>query len=443
MRMFDLIEKKKRGFSLSEEEIREMITGFVEGHIPDYQMSAMLMAICFQGMTKEETTALTLAMEHSGDVMDLSPISGIKVDKHSTGGVGDKTTLIVAPIVAACGARVAKMSGRGMGHTGGTVDKLESIPGFRTSLSREEFFSAVNQTGIAVIGQTGNMVPADKKLYALRDVTATIDCIPLIASSIMSKKLAAGSDAILLDVKTGSGAFMKTREDAVELAKSMVSIGELAGRKTVALITEMGIPLGHAVGNALEVEEAIRVLQGEGPEDLTWVCQNLAMEMLLLAGRASSREEAKEQVKKAITSGRALETLRHMVEVQGGDAQVIGEPSLLPKAPCTYQVCSLESGYVTAMDAEAIGISSMLLGAGRQTKEDIIDPAAGIRLCKKYGDPVEEGDVLAILYSSEEHLFANEEKRLREAYQIGQQKPKNLPLIHARVDGEGVFLREE
>lgn len=436
MRMYDLIEKKKRGEVLTEAEISYMVQGFVEGEIPDYQMSAMLMAICFQGMTSDETSALTLSMEHSGDVMDLSPIQGCKVDKHSTGGVGDKTTLILAPIVAACGGRVAKMSGRGLGHTGGTIDKLESIPGFCTSLEREEFFRIVNETGLCVIGQTGNLVPADKKLYALRDVTATVDCIPLIASSIMSKKLAAGSDAILLDVKTGSGAFMKTPEEAAKLAEAMVSIGTAAGRRVVAMITEMDIPLGRMVGNALEVSEAIAVLKGGGPEDLAEVCRTLAAEMLILAGKAEPGTAAR-KVEETISSGRALDRLKAMIKAQGGDSSVADHPERLPKALFHHEVKAPAGGYVNHMDAEGIGLASMMLGAGRSRKEDVLDYGAGVELVKKTGDAVKEGEILAVLWAGNEGLFAEAEARLLSSYEISGCRPALRKRILAKTDVNG------
>ncbi|MCD8076998.1 MAG: pyrimidine-nucleoside phosphorylase, partial [Lachnospiraceae bacterium] len=396
MRMYDLIEKKKRGGALSREELHFMVSGFVDGTIPDYQMSAMLMAICFRGMTETETVDLTLEMEYSGDRMDLSAIPGVKVDKHSTGGVGDKTTMVLAPIVAACGGRVAKMSGRGLGHTGGTLDKLESIPGLTTSLSGEDFFRVVRECGLAVVGQTGNMVPADKKLYALRDVTATIDCVPLIASSIMSKKLAAGSDAILLDVKTGSGAFMKTPEEARKLAEQMVRIGRAAGRRTEAFITNMDIPLGHAIGNALEVREAVEVLHGRGPEDLTEVCLTLASRMLVLGGCAAE-DEARGRAEKAVRSGQALRKLADMVHAQGGDERCIFEPERLTISPVRHEVLAGADGYIARMDTEGIGIASMLLGAGRSRKEDTLDYGAGIILHRKRGQFVRKGEVLAEL----------------------------------------------
>lgn len=435
MRMYDLIMEKRNGGLLSEEEIRYMIDGYVKGEIPDYQMSAMLMAIYFQGMNDKETAILTDAVAHSGDMVDLSPIEGVKVDKHSTGGVGDKTTLVVAPIVAACGVKVAKMSGRGLGHTGGTVDKLESIPGMRTTLTEEEFFQAVNTTGLSVIGQSGNLAPADKKLYALRDVTATVDSIPLIAASIMSKKLAAGNDCILLDVKTGSGAFMKTLEDSITLAEKMVAIGEHAGKRTMALITNMDIPLGNLIGNSLEVIEAVKTLKGEGPKDLTQVCLELASGMLYLAGKGAW-EDCRKMAEQAVADGSALERLIAMVEAQGGDASVIRDTSKFASAPFEREVCAKEGGYITHMNTEMCGIASSLLGAGRVTKESSIDYTAGIALKKKVGDRVEKGEALAVLYTSQEKLFAAAEEELLKAITIGSQQPETEPLIYARVTRE-------
>ncbi|WP_367569342.1 pyrimidine-nucleoside phosphorylase [Lacrimispora sp.] len=437
MRMYDVIAKKRNGEILTEEEIRFMIEGYVKGDIPDYQMSAMLMAVYLKGMSDEETAILTDAVAHSGDMVDLSRIEGIKVDKHSTGGVGDKTTLVVAPMVAACGVKVAKMSGRGLGHTGGTVDKMEAIPGMRTTLTEEEFFSVVNSTGLSVIGQSGNLAPADKKLYALRDVTATVDSIPLIAASIMSKKLAAGNDCILLDVKTGSGAFMKTLEDSITLAEKMVAIGEHSGKKTMALITNMDIPLGSLIGNSLEVIEAVETLQGKGPGDLTEVCLSLAAGMLFLAGKGSL-DECREMAEKTIADGSALKKLAAMVEAQGGDPAVITDPSLFAKAPFEKEVKALKSGYITHMNTEQCGIASSLLGAGRITKESQIDYTAGIALKKKVGQQVEEGETIAVLYASKRDLFADAEHELLKAVTIGGQKPEEEPLIYVRVTGAGV-----
>jgi pyrimidine-nucleoside phosphorylase len=437
MRMVDLISKKKEGEILTDEEIQFMIDGYVKEEIPDYQMSAMLMAICFTGMTDHEMAVMTGAMAHSGDMIDLSAIEGIKVDKHSTGGVGDKTTLVIAPIVAACGGKVAKMSGRGLGHTGGTIDKMESIPGMKTSLPREEFFDIVNRVGLSVIGQSGNLAPADKKLYALRDVTATVGSIPLIASSIMSKKLAAGSDSILLDVKTGSGAFMKTIDDSILLAQKMVAIGEHEGRKTVALITDMDVPLGNAIGNSLEVIEAVHTLQGNGPKDFTSVCLSLAANMLYLSGMGDLNS-CEKMAKDAITSGKALGKLIDMVEAQGGDSRVIKDTDAFAKAPLSYEVRSDREGYITHMNTEQCGIASVELGAGRATKESPIDYSAGIILEKKIGAYVEKGDVLATLYAADEKMFADAEHLLLKAYTITEQKPIIEPLIFARVSKEGI-----
>lgn len=437
MRMYDLIEEKKRGGALSDKEIAYMIQGFTAGEIPDYQMAAMLMAIYFQGMTDDEITAMTMEMARSGDMVDLSAIEGIKVDKHSTGGVGDKTTLIIGPIVAACGVKVAKMSGRGLGHTGGTIDKLESIPGFSTSIPREEFFEIVNRTGIAVIGQSGNMVPADKKLYALRDVTATVDSIPLIASSVMSKKLAAGSDGIVLDVKTGSGAFMKTLEDSIRLARKMTVIGTSAGRKCCALITDMDVPLGYAIGNALEVQESIEVLKGQGPADLREVALELAANMLSMAEKGTLKE-CRAMAEAAIKDGSALKALIRMVEGQGGDTSYVENPEKLPRAAFSYEVKGDYQGTVTHMDTEAVGIASVMLGAGRSRKEDAIDPGAGIVLKKKYADRVEPGEALAVLYASDERLFSEAAAKLKEAYTIEEKIPEEKKLVYARVSGDGV-----
>ena len=421
MRMYDLIEKKKSGEPLSDEEIKWMIDGYTTGNIPDYQMSAMLMAIYFKGMSDEETTAMTLAMAHSGDMLDLSAIKGIKADKHSTGGVGDKTTLIVVPIVAACGVNVAKMSGRGLGHTGGTIDKLESIDGFKTTLTRDEFFENVNKYGLSVIGQSGNITPADKKIYALRDVTATVDSIPLIASSIMSKKLAAGSDVILLDVKTGSGAFMRTKEGSIELAKKMVSIGNKAGRKTAAIITNMDIPLGNAIGNSLEVIEAVNSLKGNGPTDLMEVCIQLAAMMIYMAQKATDMEQAVRMANDAIESKAALTKLKEMVLAQHGDVSLIEDTDKFTKAKFSHKVLADKDGYVSAMD--------MLLGAGRQTKDDSINPAAGIIIERKNGDKIVKGDVLATLYADDESLFEKAEQIMHEAYHFSDTAPQKEKLI--------------
>ena len=428
MRMYDLITKKKHGGELTDAEIEYMINGYVAGEIPDYQMSSMLMAIWFKGMNSHEITELTKVMAKSGDMIDLSAIEGKKVDKHSTGGVGDKTTLIVAPIVAACGGKVAKMSGRGLGHTGGTVDKLESIPGYQTALSREQFFDTVNKCGVSVIGQSGNLAPADKKLYALRDVTATVDCIPLIASSIMSKKLAAGSDCILLDVKTGSGAFMKTLDDSIKLAQTMVNIGEGAGRRTVALITDMDTPLGYGIGNSIEVMESMDVLKGKGPDDLREVSLQLAANMLYLVGKGTP-EACRKMAEKSIADGSAFETFCQMVKAQGGDDSVLRFKA---------EVKADRDGFITKMNAEEIGETSVVLGAGRETKESSIDFSAGLILHKKYGDAVKKGDTLVTLYTSKESSLADAEKMYREAITIGDMQPAKEPLVYARVEKDKV-----
>ena len=398
-RFVDLIQKKKNGETLTKEEIDFMITDYVAGKIPDYQMSAMLMAIYFNGMENEELAAFTLAMRDSGDLVDLSPIEGIKVDKHSTGGVGDKTTLIVGPIVAACGVPVAKMSGRGLGFTGGTLDKLESISGFRIDLSAQEFFETVKKTGISVIGQTGNLAPADKLLYALRDVTATVDSIPLIAASVMSKKLAAGSDKIVLDVTTGSGAFMKNTRDAKNLAKHMVAIGNHAGKETVAILTGMEEPLGFAIGNNMEVKEAIEVLKGDGPEDVKEVSVALAGMMLSLGLENVSHSQGKRMAKKALSSGQAFEKFKEMVQAQGGDIRYVEHPEFFERDAFEGEVLAAEDGFLSGMDTEKIGVAAGLLGAGRETKDSVIDMSAGIYLKKKIGDTVKKGEPFAICYA--------------------------------------------
>lgn len=398
-RFVDLIQKKKNGETLTKEEIDFMITDYVAGKIPDYQMSAMLMAIYFNGMENEELAAFTLAMRDSGDLVDLSPIEGIKVDKHSTGGVGDKTTLIVGPIVAACGVPVAKMSGRGLGFTGGTLDKLESISGFRIDLSAAEFFETVKKTGISVIGQTGNLAPADKLLYALRDVTATVDSIPLIAASVMSKKLAAGSDKIVLDVTTGSGAFMKNTRDAKKLAKHMVAIGNHAGKETVAILTGMEEPLGFAIGNNMEVKEAIEVLKGGGPEDVKEVSVAIAGMMLSLGLENVSHSQGKRMAKKALSSGQAFEKFKEMVQAQGGDIRYVEHPEFFERDAFEGEVLAAEDGFLSGMDTEKIGVAAGLLGAGRETKDSVIDMSAGIYLKKKIGDTVKKGEPIAICYA--------------------------------------------
>lgn len=435
--MYDIIEKKKRSEALTLEEISFMVSGFTDGSVPDYQMSAMLMAIYFNGMNDEETSYLTLEMAHSGDMSDLSPIPGFKVDKHSTGGVGDKTTLVVGPIVASLGVKVAKMSGRGLGHTGGTVDKLEAIPGFRTALSAEEFFRIVSETGIAVVGQTGNMVPADKKIYALRDVTATVDSLPLIASSIMSKKLAAGSDGIVLDVKTGSGAFMKTLEESIALAERMVAIGNHAGRRCSALITDMDVPLGVGVGNSLEVIEAVKTLKGQGPEDLTEVSLHLAAEMLFIAEKGS-RSRCFSMAAEAIKNGTALDTFKNMVRAQGGNTEYLDNLEKFEQAKFSFEIKSPTTGFVSHMDTEDCGIASVLLKAGRSKKEDRIDYSAGLTLIKKYGDRVEKGETLAVLYASDSTLFDAAGEKLLHAYSFSKECPPAKKHIYARVTREGI-----
>lgn len=437
MRMFDVIAKKRDGETLSREELQFVIDGYVSGQIPDYQMSALLMAIYLRGMTDQETAQLTDIMAHSGDMVDLSAIHGIKVDKHSTGGVGDKTTLVITPIVAACGVKIAKMSGRGLGHTGGTVDKMESVPGTRTSLDRQEFFDQVNRIGISVIGQSGNLAPADKKIYALRDVTATIGCVPLIASSIMSKKLAAGSDCILLDVKTGNGAFMKTLDGSIQLAQAMVAIGAHNGRKVAALITDMDTPLGYNIGNSLEVIESVDVLKGRGPADLTEVCYQLAANMLLLAGKGTLAE-CRKMAEEAVASGAAYEKLKQMFAAQGGDVSVLDDPDKFAKAKYSREIRADQSGWLYATNTEMIGNASVLLGAGRIKKEDTIDFAAGIVLHKKAGDRVEKGDLLATFYAEDEGKFASAEEMYRGALNFRDEKPVLPELVMARVTEDGV-----
>lgn len=409
MRMVDLIEKKRDGNELSTKEIDYIITNYTSGNIPDYQISALLMTIFYQDMTDREITDLTLAIAHSGDVIDLSPLDGIKVDKHSTGGVGDTTTLILAPLVASVGVTVAKMSGRGLGYTGGTLDKLEAIPGFKIELSDEEFIRIVNDSKVAVIGQSGNLAPADKKLYALRDVTATVDSIPLIASSIMSKKIAAGADAIVLDVTTGDGAFMKNIEDARRLAKTMTSIGKLANRQTVAVISDMSEPLGEAIGNSLEVVEAIDTLKGNGPEDLVEMCYALGSQMMVLAKQVATIDEARVQLKEALESGKALLKFKEMIQNQGGDPSVVDQPERLLTAKYVSELPAKESGIVSKLIANELGIAAMMLGAGRKTKDDAIDHAVGLKLNKKIGDPVQEGESLLTIYSNEEDISSVKE----------------------------------
>ncbi len=429
MLMTDLLTKKRDGGSLSTEEIQFMISGYTDGSIPDYQMSAMCMAILLRGMDDREILDLTMAMLHSGETLDLSPIRGIKADKHSTGGVGDKTSLVLCPMVAACGLKIAKMSGRGLGHTGGTIDKLESFPGFSTSLSEEQFYENVNTHGIAIMGQTAELVPADKKLYALRDVTATVPSIPLIVSSIMSKKLASGADVIVLDVKCGDGSFMKTEAQAAELAEGLTRIGRLAGKKCAAVITDMDQPLGHAVGNALEVKEAIAVLRGEEQGDLLDLCIALGSCMLLEAGFCASQAEAYELLLENIRSGKALGKLAAMVEAQGGDPRAVFDPSLLPAAPVVFDVVSDKSGYVNKIHAEAVGLVSMQLGGGRITKEDSIDLSVGVILHKKVGDPISVGESIASIHAANEASAEAAAEKLTACYTITSDPPAVSPLI--------------
>ncbi|MFQ1006579.1 pyrimidine-nucleoside phosphorylase [Gilliamella apicola] len=410
MRFVDIIEKKRDGNALTTEEIQFFITNYTNGTIPDYQVSALLMAIYYQGMTSKECADLTSAMMYSGDTVDLSSINGIKVDKHSTGGVGDTTTLVLAPLVAALDVPVAKMSGRGLGHTGGTNDKFESIPGFKIELGKQDFINQVNEKGVAVIGQSGNLTPADKKLYSLRDVTATVNSIPLIASSIMSKKLAAGADAIVLDVKTGDGALMKNMADSEKLAHEMVNIGNQIGRRTMAIISDMSQPLGFAIGNALEVKEAIDTLKGHGPADLTELVLTLGSQMVVLANKAKTLDEAREKLQEVIKNGKAVEKFKTLIEAQGGDSSVVDHPEKLASAPYQIALPALKSGYVSRIIADQIGIAAMQLGAGRATKEDVIDPSVGIMLHKKVGDKVAEGEALLTIHANTDKIDAIKQK---------------------------------
>ncbi len=429
MRMYDIIMKKRNGGELTKEEIRFFVEGYTKGEIPDYQVSALMMAIYFQKMTREETAELTMAMAHSGDVLDLSAIDGIKVDKHSTGGVGDKTSLTLTPMVAACGIPVAKMSGRGLGHTGGTIDKLESFPGFSTSLTPQQFIDYVNRIGIAIMGQTADLAPADKKLYALRDVTATVDNLSLIASSIMSKKLAAGADAIVLDVKTGSGAFMKTEEDAMMLAREMVRIGKDAGRRTIAVVSDMDQPLGYAVGNALEVKEAIDTLAGKGPEDFRELCLTLGSCMLVAGGKAQNHREAREKLLSVIADGSALKKFAEFVEAQGGDPAAVYDTERLPKANIVQPIASPQTGYISRIICDEIGIASLILGGGRETKESEIDLSVGLVLTAKVGDYVKAGEPLAWLYANDEQKAEQASRRFLAAYQFSQEPVSPHKLI--------------
>jgi pyrimidine-nucleoside phosphorylase len=436
MRIYDLIKKKRDGGTHSKAELRFLIDSYVSGDIPDYQISAWLMAVYFQGMSSEETLDFTQALVESGDQVDLSSIEGVKVDKHSTGGVGDKTSLIVGPIVAACGLKLAKMSGRGLGHTGGTLDKLEAIPGLSTELSEQEFIEQVRKTGLAIISQTADLAPGDKKLYALRDVTATVDSIPLIAASIMSKKLAAGSDIIVLDVKCGSGAFMKKEEDAVKLAQTMVDIGEGAGRRTAALVTDMDRPLGQCIGNAIEITEVIQVLKGEGPEDLRELCFALSSELLQLASPESGKNY-QALVRQAVASGKALDCFAQMVAAQGGDPRITQDVSLLPQPKYSAAIIVPQDGWISQMDTETCGIASSMLGAGRLKLDDQIQPSAGIRLHRRSGEQVKKGEMLAELYTDDEALLPAAKAKLASAYVFAEEKTESKALILARVYAKG------
>lgn len=429
MRMVDLIQKKKQGESLSEEEIKFIVEGYTKGNIPDYQMSAFLMSVYFKGMNKKEIADLTLAYVNSGEQADLSAIKGIKVDKHSSGGVGDKISLIAIPLVASVGIPVAKMSGRGLGHTGGTIDKLESIEGFKTELDPETFIANVNKYKMAIVGQTANLTPADKKTYALRDVTATVDSIPLIAASIMSKKIASGSDAIVLDVKVGSGAFMKSLDEACELANTMVEIGKSLNRKTIAVITNMDQPLGHEVGNANEVKEAIEVLKGNGAKDETTVALTIASYMTVLGGAFKDFDTAYAKLQDIINSGKAVEKLKEFIQIQGGNPDIVDHPEKLPQAKYHIEVKASKSGYIHSMQAESIGIAAMLLGAGRKTKEDKIDFAAGITLTKKVGEIVNAGDTICVLHTNLND-WIEAEKEVLNSYMISENKPEPIKYIY-------------
>lgn len=443
MRMIDLLVKKREGQSLSAEEISFMIQGYTDGSIPDYQMSAMTMAICLAGMTPEETAWLTDAMTHSGETMDLAPVGTSVADKHSTGGVADTTTLVVAPLVASCGVTMAKMSGRGLGHTGGTLDKLEAIPGFNVEVAPARFLSLLRENGLAVVGQNAQLAPADKKLYALRDVTGTVDSLPLIASSIMSKKLASGAQIIVLDVKCGSGAFMKTPEQAFALAKTMVDIGCHLGRKTAAVVTDMDQPLGNAIGNALDVKEAIELLKGQHENsDLYRVCLLLATQLLYLSGRAQSQAEAEQMAKQALSSGQALAKLRVMIRAQGGDERVCDDPSLLPSAQKVIPILSQQAGYIADMDAQSIGTCAQLLGAGRAELTDSIDPAVGIVMKKRRGDKVRNGDVLAEFHVDDQKNLSEAMRRFLAAFTLAAQPPEPRPLVYGTVDEAGVHERK-
>lgn len=435
MRMYDIIVKKRNGEALTDEEIAFFVKGYTDGSIPDYQASALLMAIYFQGMTEHETSSLTMEMAHSGDMLDLSAIKGKKADKHSTGGVGDKTSLVLTPLAAAIGIPVAKMSGRGLGHTGGTIDKLESFPGFTTGISEEQFINNVNTIGIAIAGQTKNMAPADKKLYALRDVTGTVDSIPLIASSIMSKKLAAGADVIVLDVKTGSGAFMKTEEDSIKLAEEMVKIGNNVGRKTLAVISDMDEPLGYAVGNAIEVKEAIDTLNGHGPADLLELCLTIGSLMAIGTGKAGSTEEARRLLIEKLDDGSALKKFAEFVEAQGGDSAPVFNTDLLPQASIVREVTSPVDGYVSHIESDRVGISAMKLGGGRETKESEIDLSVGILINKKVGDSVKKGEKIATLYANDNAKLEAALSELEQSYSYSQTPVERPELIKTIIGG--------
>lgn len=431
--MIEIIEKKQEGYELSKREINEMIEKYTCGMIPDYQMSAFLMAVYFQGMSDKESAYLTMAMARSGEQIDLSSIKGVKVDKHSTGGVGDKVSLILAPLVSACGVNVAKMSGRGLGHTGGTIDKLESFPNFHVEIPKERFIQLVNQNHLSIMGQSDAITPADKKLYALRDVTATVNSIPLIASSIMSKKIASGADAIVLDVKCGNGAFMKTIEEAEALAKTMVNIGTQVGRKTIAIISNMNQPLGYAVGNTLEVKEAIETLKGNGPEDVTELCYELGSYMLLLSEKAKTIYEAKKLLKHAVTSSQALETFKTMIKAQGGDASYIDQPSKWKEAAVKYSIVARDNGYIKNILAHQIGVATMKLGAGRMTKDDTICHEVGIVLHKKVGDQVEKGETIATLHA-QNHFFTESKQLVEQAFSYTNEPVSKSPIILRRIE---------
>ncbi|MCK9224216.1 MAG: pyrimidine-nucleoside phosphorylase [Candidatus Muirbacterium halophilum] len=430
MNMYDLITKKRDGGTHSQEEISHIIKGYIENKIPDYQISAWLMAVYFSGMTDEEAANLTMTMAESGDMMDLRAIKGAKVDKHSSGGVGDKTTLVLGPIVACCGVKVAKMSGRGLGHTGGTLDKLEAIPGFKINIDPKLFFDIVNTTGLAVVGQTGNLAPADKKIYALRDVTATVDSIPLIAASIMGKKLAAGNDGIVLDVKCGKGAFMTNLADAKKLAKLMVEIGKIKGKNMSAVISAMDQPLGSKIGNALEVEEALDTLKGKGPEDFTLLCIELAAEMLKVGHIGNSKEERISLIKEKISNGEALEKFREMIKAQGGNSDVVDNYEIMGKASHIIDFVSKNSGFISEIDALKVGKAAMFLGAGRATKEDKIDMTVGIELFKKIGDKVQKDEILGKIFYNSDKKLEEAKKMLMSAYKFEEIKEKSPVLIY-------------